>query len=85
MQNLGNIIKLHSKNLISSNNQIILSCNCRKREKCPLEGKYRSNDIIYKCILLQQLVFLIKFIQELHKESFINSFTITMGLGSTPP
>ena len=49
-QNLGNIIKSHNKKLISSNNQIILSCNCRKKEECPLQGKCRANDLIYKCI-----------------------------------
>ena len=49
-QNLGNIIKSHNKKLISSNNQIILPCNCRKKEECPLEGKCRVNDVIYKCI-----------------------------------
>ena len=49
-QNLGNIIKLHNKKLISSNNQIILPCNCRKKEECLLEGKCRANDIVYKCI-----------------------------------
>ena len=49
-QNLGNIIKSHNKKLISSNNQIILPCNCRKKEGCPLEGKCRANDIVYKCI-----------------------------------
>ena len=50
MQNLGNIIKLHNKKLISSNNQIILPCNCRKKEECPLKGKCRANDIVYRCI-----------------------------------
>ena len=50
-QNLGNIIKSHNKKLISSNNQIILPCNCRKKEECPLEGKCRVNDVIYKCIV----------------------------------
>ena len=49
-RNLGNIIKSHNKNLISSNKQIILPCNCRKRKECPLEGKYRANQIVYKCI-----------------------------------
>ena len=48
-QNLGNIIKSRNKNLISSNNQIILPCSCRKKEECPLEGKCRANDIIYIC------------------------------------
>ena len=49
-QNLGNIIKSHNKKLISSNNQIILPCNCGKKEERPLEGKCRASDIIYKCI-----------------------------------
>ena len=49
-QNLGNIIKSDNKKLISSNNQIILPCNCRRKEECPLEGKYRANDVVYKCI-----------------------------------
>ena len=49
-QNLGNIVKSHNKKWISSNNQIILPCDCRKREECPLEGKCRANDIVYKCI-----------------------------------
>ena len=29
---------------------IILPCNSWKKEECPLEGKCRANDIIYKCI-----------------------------------
>ena len=49
-QNLGNIIKLHNKKLISSNNLIILPCNSRKKKDCPLEGKCRANDIVYNCI-----------------------------------
>ena len=49
-QNLGDIMKLHNKKLISSNNQLILPCSCRKTEECPLEGKWRANDVVYKCI-----------------------------------
>ena len=49
-QNLGNIIKSHNKKLISSNNQITLPCNCRRKKECPLEGKCRANDVVYKCI-----------------------------------
>ena len=50
-KNLGNIIKSHNKKLISFNNQIILPCNYRKKEECPVEGKCRVNDVIYKCIV----------------------------------
>ena len=49
-QNLGNIIKSHNKKLITSNNQITLPCNCRRKKECPLEGKCRTNDVVYKCI-----------------------------------
>ena len=28
---------------------MILPCNCRIKEECPLNGKYRANDIGYKC------------------------------------
>ena len=28
----------------------MLPCNCREKEECPLEGKCRANDIIYRCI-----------------------------------
>ena len=36
--------------MISSNNQIILPCNCKKKGEGPLAGKSRANDLIYKCI-----------------------------------
>ena len=49
-QNLGNITKLHNKKLISSNNQLTLPCNCRKKEKCPLEAECRANDVVCKCV-----------------------------------
>ena len=49
-QNLGNIIKSHNKKLISSNNQIILPFNCRRKEECPLQGKCGTNDVVYNCI-----------------------------------
>ena len=36
--------------MISSNNQIILPCNCKKKGEGPLVGKSKANDLIYKCI-----------------------------------
>ena len=38
-KSLGNIIKSDNKKLISSYDQIILSCNCRRKEECPLERR----------------------------------------------
>ena len=49
-KNLGNIIKSHNKKVISSNNQIIIPCNCKKEEECLFEGKCRANVVVYKCI-----------------------------------
>ena len=43
-------MKSHNKNLISFNNQIILPHNYRRKEECPLEEKWRANDVVYKCI-----------------------------------
>ena len=50
-QNVGNIIKSHNKKLINTNIKTILPCNCRRKEECPLEGKCRVKDVIYKCIV----------------------------------
>ena len=49
-QNVANIIKSHNKKLISPSNQKKLSCNCRNKKECPLDGKCRSENIIYKCV-----------------------------------
>ena len=48
-QNVGNI-KSHNKKFINSSNHHEQPCNCRKKEDCPLEGKCRTENIIYKCI-----------------------------------
>ena len=50
IQNVGKT-KSHNKKLISSNNNHPQSCHCRKKEDCPLDGKYRTENIIYKCIV----------------------------------
>ena len=50
-QNVGNIIKSHNKKLVNSSNHHEQPCNCRKKEDCPFEGKCRTENIIYKCIV----------------------------------
>lgn len=42
-QIVGSIVRLHYKQLVGANGQIISSCNCRKTK-------------LYKCVLTQQLV-----------------------------
>ena len=49
-QNEGNIIKSHNKKLINSSNYDEQPCNCRKKEDYLLEGKCRTEKIIYICI-----------------------------------
>ena len=83
-QNSSNIIKSHNKKLISSNNQIILPCNYRKKKRRSVHQKENVELMIqFINVLLQQLVFSIKFIQELHKESLECGFTITIRLSRT--
>ena len=50
-QNVGNITKSHNKKLINSSNNHAQPCNCRKKGDYPLEGKCRTENIIYKCIV----------------------------------
>ena len=48
---MKNIIKSHNKKLINSNNHHAQSCSCIKKEDWPLEGKCRTENLIYKCIV----------------------------------
>ena len=48
-QNVARITKLH-KMLINTSIKIILACNCRKKHECPLDGKCRTENIVYKCV-----------------------------------
>ena len=50
-QNVENIIKCYNKTLINSSKYHTQSCNSRKLEECPLEGKWRTENIIYECIV----------------------------------
>ena len=49
--NVGSIIRSHNKKLTNAENKPTKDCNCRKKEECPTEGKCRSEDIIYKCVV----------------------------------
>ena len=51
MPNVGSIIKSHNKKLTNAENKQTKHCNCRKKQECLLEGKCRSEDIIYKCVV----------------------------------
>ena len=49
--NVGSIIKTNNKKLTNAENKQTKQCNCRKKQECLLEGKCRSEDIIYKCVV----------------------------------
>ena len=48
-ENMGRIIKSHNKTIICPTSTKTLPCNCRDKNTCPLDGKCRSRDIVYKC------------------------------------
>ena len=49
--NVDSIIKSHNKKLTNAEKKLTKYCNCRKKQECSLEGKCRSEDIIYKCVV----------------------------------
>ena len=46
---MSQIIKGHNKKIIQKQTQETLSCNCRVKTDCPLNGDYRKESVIYKC------------------------------------
>ena len=44
----NDILQLHGRVFIYI--KITLPCNCRKKHECPLDGKCRAENIVYKCI-----------------------------------
>ena len=48
--NVASIIKSHNKKLINTSINNTLPCNCRKKYECPLDGKCRTENIVYKCV-----------------------------------
>ena len=49
-QNVASIIKSHNKKLINTSMKNILPYNCRKEYECPLDGKCRAENIVYKWV-----------------------------------
>jgi len=49
-KNMGRIIKSHNKKITASNTSEKLDCNCRQKQICPLNGKCREKNVIYKCV-----------------------------------
>ena len=49
-KNMGRIIKSHNKKITTTNTSEKLDCNCRQKQNCPLNGKCREKNVIYKCV-----------------------------------
>ena len=48
MSNVQQLIKKHSNFIQNKKNKTTLSCNCRDKNGCPLNGNCRTENVIYK-------------------------------------
>ena len=60
MQNISSIITTHNKRLLNNkaNSQTpsltTATCNCRKTEFCPLNGKCQQEGVVYQAVVERQ-------------------------------
>ena len=52
MPNMKSIISKHNKSILSPKTSEVKLCNCRNRDKCPLDGQCLQKAIIYKATVL---------------------------------
>jgi hypothetical protein len=48
MTNIKNTISNHNRHLLTRKNQTPDGCNCRTKDKCPLDGNCLAKSIVYK-------------------------------------
>ena len=53
MQNMKSKIQAHNKKILSNNNMSsnTQSCNCRRKNECPLDGQCMTKDVIYDAVV----------------------------------
>ena len=51
MENIAQIIKKHNQQISSCKEKSIPSCNCKNKDKCPINGKCQVQNVVYKCIV----------------------------------
>ena len=49
MSNVQQLIKKHNNFIQNKKNKTTLSCNCCDKNGCPLNGNWRTENVIYKC------------------------------------
>ena len=52
MSNAWQLIKKHNNFIQNKKNKTTLSCKCRDKNGCPLNGNSRTENVIYKCTSL---------------------------------
>ena len=52
MSNLQQLVKKHNNFIQNNKNKTTISCNCRDKIGCPLNGKCRTENVVYKCTSL---------------------------------
>ena len=52
--NVQQLINKHSNFIQNKKNKTTLSCNCRDKNGCPLNGNCRTENVIHKCISLMR-------------------------------
>ena len=48
---MSQMIKSHNKKITSKTLDSIPDCNCRNKTTCPLQGKCRTTNVIFKCLV----------------------------------
>ena len=49
MENVAHIIKKHNQRISSRKEKPKPSCNCKNKDKCPMNGKCQVQNVVYKC------------------------------------
>ena len=57
MNNVSLIINQHHKNVSNMEEKQTYSCNCRNKNKCPLNGNCKVQNVIYTCTVSPTQIF----------------------------
>ena len=49
MENVAHIMKKHNQQIFSRKEKPKPSCNCKNKNKCPMNGKFQVQNVVYKC------------------------------------
>ena len=52
MENVAHIIKKHNQRISSRKENPKQSCNCKNKDKYPMNGKCQVQNVVYKCTVL---------------------------------